>query len=66
MVRTGAGVRGAGRIVFGLIAHALRPLGDTLGTTNPDAFAQFERGPAVVVGAEALSSSRACAHSPPT
>lgn len=41
-------------IRFGLIDHALRPLQDTLGATDPEAFTQLKRGLAVVVGAEAL------------
>ncbi|BCL27968.1 TetR/AcrR family transcriptional regulator [Streptomyces aurantiacus] len=41
-------------IRFGLIDHALLPLEDTLGTTDPDAFAQLKRDLAVVVSAEAL------------
>ncbi|WP_413760532.1 TetR/AcrR family transcriptional regulator [Streptomyces sp. MMBL 11-3] len=41
-------------IRFGLIDQALRPLEDTLGASDPDAFAQLKRGLAVVVSAEAL------------
>ncbi|MFE9449911.1 TetR/AcrR family transcriptional regulator [Streptomyces sp. NPDC006739] len=41
-------------IRFGLIDHALLPLADTLGATDPDAFAQLKRDLVVVVGAEAL------------
>lgn len=41
---------------FGLIDHALVPLQDTLGATDPDAFAQLKRDLAVVVSAEALFS----------
>lgn len=41
-------------IRFGLIDHALRPLEDTLGATDPEAFAQLKRDLAVVVSAEAL------------
>lgn len=41
-------------IRFGLIEQALIPLRDTLGTTDPEAFAQLERDLAVTVGAEAL------------
>ncbi|MGW2561579.1 TetR/AcrR family transcriptional regulator [Streptomyces sp. NPDC001514] len=41
-------------IRFGLIDHALVPLRDTLGATDPDAFAQLKRDLAVVVSAEAL------------
>ncbi|MDQ0774758.1 AcrR family transcriptional regulator [Streptomyces aurantiacus] len=41
-------------IRFGLIDHALLPLEDTLGATDPDAFAQLKRDLAVVVSAEAL------------
>ncbi|MDH6629648.1 AcrR family transcriptional regulator [Streptomyces sp. LBL] len=41
-------------IRFGLIDHALRPLEDTLGATDPAAFAQLKRDLAVVVSAEAL------------
>ncbi|MFD8811283.1 TetR/AcrR family transcriptional regulator [Streptomyces sp. NPDC059627] len=41
-------------IRFGLIDHALLPLQDTLGTTDPDAFAQLKRDLAVTVSAEAL------------
>ena len=41
-------------IRFGLIDHALAPLQDTLGATDPDAFAQLKRDLAVVVSAEAL------------
>ncbi|GHE08376.1 TetR/AcrR family transcriptional regulator [Streptomyces alanosinicus] len=41
---------------FGLIDHALEPLKDTLGTTDPDALTQLERDLAVVVSAEALFS----------
>ncbi|MFF4346233.1 TetR/AcrR family transcriptional regulator [Streptomyces sp. NPDC001530] len=43
-------------IRFGLIDHALVPLKDTLGATNPEAFAQLKRDLAVVVSAEALFS----------
>ena len=43
-------------IRFGLIDHALLPLKDTLGATDPDAFAQLKRDLAVVVSAEALFS----------
>jgi AcrR family transcriptional regulator len=43
-------------IRFGLIDHALVPLEDTLGATNPEAFAQLKRDLAVVVSAEALFS----------
>nr|WP_283948906.1 TetR/AcrR family transcriptional regulator [Streptomyces panaciradicis] len=39
---------------FGLIDHALLPLQDTLGRTDPEAFAQLKRDLAVVVSAEAL------------
>ena len=39
---------------FGLIDHALAPLADTLGVTDPAAVAQLKRGLAVVVSAEAL------------
>jgi AcrR family transcriptional regulator len=39
---------------FGLIDHALLPLADTLGTTDPEAFAQLKRDLAVAVSAEAL------------
>ncbi|WP_255949881.1 TetR/AcrR family transcriptional regulator [Streptomyces odontomachi] len=41
-------------IRFGLIDHALLPLEDTLGATDPEAFAQLKRDLAVVVSAEAL------------
>ncbi|MEV6833832.1 TetR/AcrR family transcriptional regulator [Streptomyces sp. NPDC051133] len=41
-------------IRFGLIEHALAPLESTLGTTDPEAFAQLERDLAVAVSAEAL------------
>lgn len=41
-------------IRFGLIDHALAPLEDTLGATDPEAFAQLKRDLAVVVSAEAL------------
>ncbi|MER5436434.1 TetR/AcrR family transcriptional regulator [Streptomyces sp. NPDC002588] len=41
-------------IRFGLIDHALLPLEDTLGATDPDTFAQLKRDLAVVVSAEAL------------
>jgi hypothetical protein len=41
-------------IRFGLIDHALLPLEDTLGATDPDAFAQLKRDLAVVVSAEAF------------
>ncbi|MFI1412397.1 TetR/AcrR family transcriptional regulator [Streptomyces sp. NPDC020707] len=41
-------------IRFGLIDEALRPVEDTLGAADPDAFAQLKRGLAVVVSAEAL------------
>ncbi|GAA3846340.1 TetR/AcrR family transcriptional regulator [Streptomyces coacervatus] len=41
-------------IRFGLIEEALVPLQDTLGATDPDAFAQLKRDLAVVVSAEAL------------
>ncbi|WP_413804598.1 TetR/AcrR family transcriptional regulator [Streptomyces sp. OE57] len=41
-------------IRFGLIDHALLPLEDTLGATDPDAFTQLKRDLAVVVSAEAL------------
>ena len=47
-VKTRPGIR------FGLIDHALLPLEDTLGTTEPDAFAQLKRDLAVVVSAEAF------------
>ncbi len=43
-------------IRFGLIDHALAPLEDTLGATNPGALAQLKRDLAVVVSAEALFS----------
>lgn len=39
---------------FGLIDHALAPLEDTLGTSDPEALAQLKRDLAVVVSAEAL------------
>jgi len=41
---------------FGLIDHALSPLADTLGATDPAALAQLKRDLAVVVSAEALFS----------
>lgn len=41
-------------IRFGLIDHALLPLEDTLGATDPDAFTQLKRDLAVVVSAESL------------
>ncbi|MEV7440110.1 TetR/AcrR family transcriptional regulator [Streptomyces sp. NPDC091204] len=41
-------------IRFGLIDQALIPLRDTLGVTEPEAFAQLERDLAVTVSAEAL------------
>ncbi|WP_327130178.1 TetR/AcrR family transcriptional regulator [Streptomyces sp. NBC_01343] len=41
-------------IRFGLINQALIPLRDTLGATDPEAFAQLERDLAVTVSAEAL------------
>ena len=41
---------------FGLIDHALAPLAETLGTTNPAALAQLKNDLAVVVSAEALFS----------
>ncbi|MFJ7904612.1 TetR/AcrR family transcriptional regulator [Streptomyces sp. NPDC096198] len=41
-------------IRFGLIDHALAPLEGTLGTSDPEAFAQLKRDLAVTVGAEAL------------
>jgi AcrR family transcriptional regulator len=41
-------------IRFGLIDSALTPLESTLGTTDPEAFAQLKRDLAVVVSAEAL------------
>ncbi|MFD3376567.1 MULTISPECIES: TetR/AcrR family transcriptional regulator [unclassified Streptomyces] len=41
-------------IRFGLIDHALLPLEDTLGATDPEAFAQLKRDLAVVVSAEAF------------
>ncbi|KUN09370.1 TetR family transcriptional regulator [Streptomyces yokosukanensis] len=41
-------------IRFGLIDHALQPLESTLGTADPQAFAQLKRDLAVVVSAEAL------------
>ncbi|MFL4910367.1 TetR/AcrR family transcriptional regulator [Streptomyces sp. MMS24-I2-30] len=41
-------------IRFGLIEHALLPLEETLGVTDPDAFTQLKRDLAVVVSAEAL------------
>lgn len=41
-------------IRFGLIDHALAPLEDTLGATDPEALAQLKRDLAVVVSAEAL------------
>jgi AcrR family transcriptional regulator len=43
-------------IRFGLIDQALQPLHDTLGATDPEAFAQLKRDLAVVVSAEALFS----------
>jgi AcrR family transcriptional regulator len=43
-------------IRFGLIDLALAPLEDTLGTTDPERFAQLKRDLAVVLGAEALFS----------
>ncbi|MBD0743768.1 TetR/AcrR family transcriptional regulator [Streptomyces sp. CBMA152] len=39
---------------FGLIDHALAPLEETLGTTDPEAFVQLKRDLAVAVSAEAL------------
>ncbi len=39
---------------FGLIDHALAPLDDTLGRTDPDALAQLKRDLGVVVSAEAF------------
>jgi AcrR family transcriptional regulator len=39
---------------FGLIDHALAPLADTLGATDPEAVAQLKNDLAVVVSAEAL------------
>ncbi|GAA1878561.1 TetR/AcrR family transcriptional regulator [Streptantibioticus ferralitis] len=39
---------------FGLIDHALTPLDDTLGATDPAALAQLKRDLGVVVSAEAL------------
>jgi len=39
---------------FGLIDHALAPLADTLGATDPAAFAQLKNDLVVVVSAEAL------------
>ncbi|MEU6849612.1 TetR/AcrR family transcriptional regulator [Actinacidiphila alni] len=47
-------VRARPGIRFGLIDHALLPLKDTLGATEPAAFAQLERDLAVTVSAEAL------------
>jgi AcrR family transcriptional regulator len=47
-----AGARPALR--FGLIDHALAPLDDTLGVTDPAALAQLKRDLGVVVSAEAL------------
>lgn len=41
-------------IRFGLIDHALLPLQATLGSTDPEAFAQLRRDLAVVLSAEAL------------
>jgi AcrR family transcriptional regulator len=41
-------------IRFGLIDHALLPLGGTLGAADPETFAQLKRDLAVVVSAEAL------------
>jgi AcrR family transcriptional regulator len=41
---------------FGLIDHALTPLKDTLGATDPAALAQLKRDLTVVVSAEALFS----------
>lgn len=41
-------------IRFGLLDHALAPLTDTLGATDPQALAQLKRDLAVVVSAEAL------------
>jgi AcrR family transcriptional regulator len=43
-------------IRFGLIDHALLPLEETLGATDPEALAQLKRDLAVVVSAEALFS----------
>jgi AcrR family transcriptional regulator len=47
-----AGARPALR--FGLIDHALSPLDETLGTTDPAGLAQLKRDLAIVVSAEAL------------
>jgi len=41
---------------FGLIDHALAPLEDTLGATDPAALTQLKLGLAVIVSAEALFS----------
>ncbi len=41
-------------IRFGLIDHALLPLEDTLGATDPAGLAQLKRDLALVVSAEAL------------
>lgn len=41
-------------IRFGLIDHALLPLRDTLGASDPEALAQLKRDLAVAVSAEAL------------
>lgn len=41
-------------IRFGLIDHALTPLEETLGATDPETFSQLKRDLAVVVSAEAL------------
>ncbi|MCX4750061.1 TetR/AcrR family transcriptional regulator [Kitasatospora sp. NBC_01287] len=49
---TAAATRPALRL--GLIDHALEPVGDSLGATDPDALAQLKRDLAVAMSAEAL------------
>jgi AcrR family transcriptional regulator len=51
-----ATARGRPGMRFGLIDHALAPLADTLGSTDPAALAQLKNDLAVVVSAEALFS----------
>ncbi|WEO94471.1 TetR/AcrR family transcriptional regulator [Streptomyces sp. FXJ1.172] len=53
IARPGAAAERPG-VRFGLIDHALAPLGETLAATDPEAFAQLKRDLAVVVSAEAL------------
>jgi len=55
ITKPGGGVSRPG-LRFGLIDHALAPLEETLGATEPAALAQLKLGLAVIVSAEALFS----------